>query len=109
MNNKILRITLEDKQNEFSYQKNRSNLNITFNRVAFIFFLFFVISVIYSIHLIHLGSRGIQPKIINKNVLSNKLYRADIVDRNGDYIGKTISSIDIGISPSKIIDEKNYY
>ena len=106
MNNKNLRITLEDKQNEFSYQKNRSNLNITFNRVAFIFFLFFVISVIYSIHLIHLGSRGIQPKIINKNILSNKLYRADIVDRNGDYIGKTISSIDIGISPSKIIDEK---
>jgi len=106
MNNKSLRITLEDKQNEFSYQKNRSNLNITFNRVAFIFFLFFVISVIYSIHLIHLGSRGIQPKIINKNILSNKLYRADIVDRNGDYIGKTISSIDIGISPSKIIDEK---
>ena len=106
MNNKNFRITLEDKQNEFSYQKNKSNLNITFNRVAFIFFLFFVISVIYSIHLIHLGSRGIQPKIINKNILSNKLYRADIVDRNGDYIGKTISSIDIGISPSKIIDEK---
>ena len=40
MNNKNLRITLEDKQNEFSYQKNRSNLNITFNRVAFIFFYF---------------------------------------------------------------------
>ena len=37
---------------------------------------------------------------------SNKLYRADIVDRNGKYIGKTVSSIDIGITPSKIIDEK---
>ena len=32
----------------------------------------------------------------------NKLYRADIIDINGDYIGKTISSIDIGISPKKL-------
>ena len=71
----------------------------------YFFFIFrYLSNLFYS--LIHLGSRGIQPKIINKNILSNKLYRADIVDRNGDYIGKTISSIDIGISPSKIIDEK---
>ena len=86
MNNKNLRITLEDKQNEFSYQKNRSNLNITFNRVAFIFFLFFVISVIYSIHLIHLGSRGIQPKIINKNILSNKTIIA-LVKQQQELLG----------------------
>ena len=35
----------------------------------------------------------------------SKLYRADFLDRNGNYIGKTIKSIDIGISPSKIINE----
>ena len=43
--------------------------------------------------------------IITKPI-SNKLYRADIVDRNGKYLVKTISSIDIGISPVEIIDEK---
>ena len=37
---------------------------------------------------------------------SNNLYRADIVDRNGHYLSKTVSSIDIGISTSKIIDKK---
>ena len=42
----------------------------------------------------------------NIKQLSNKLYRADIVDRNQKYLVKTINSIDIGISPSKIIDEK---
>ena len=52
-----LKIILEDQQNDILFQKSKSNLNITFNRVAFIFFIFFMISLIFSIHLIHLGSR----------------------------------------------------
>ena len=36
----------------------------------------------------------------------NNLYRADIVDRNGKYLVKTVSSIDIGISTKKVIDKK---
>ena len=55
----------------------------------------------------HLGSR--KSKLINNfNIVEpvSKLYRADIVDVDGNYIGKTINSIDIGISPSKIIDQK---
>ena len=28
-----------------------------------------------------------------------KFYRADIIDRNNKYLSKTVSSIDIGISP----------
>ena len=51
------RIILEDYKNEFIYEKNKSNLNINFNRISFIFFIFFLISSIYIIHLIHLGSR----------------------------------------------------
>ena len=107
MNNKQSRIILEDQPSDFLYQKSKSNLNIIFNRVAFIFFIFFIISLIYSIHLIHLGSRKAKIEIENKisEPLKN-LYRADIEDRNGNYIGKTINSIDIGISPSKIIDKK---
>ncbi len=101
------RITIENQQNDFLYKKSKSNLNITFNRISFIFFIFFVICVIYTIHLIHLGSR--KAKIENYDYskeISNKLYRADIVDVNQKYLVKTVNSIDIGISPSKIIDEK---
>ena len=107
MSDKKLRIILEDQQRDFLYQKSKSNLNITFNRVSFIFFVFFIICIVYSIHLIHLGSRKVKIEYINDiKIASNKLYRADIVDTNHKYLVKTINSIDIGISPSKIIDEK---
>ena len=97
---------LEDKKNDFFYEKSKSKLVISFNRVSFIFFIFFIISVIFSIHLIHLGSRG-NTKIINSNlqILSHKLYRTDIVDRNGKYLVKTVNSIDVGISSKKVIDK----
>jgi cell division protein FtsI (penicillin-binding protein 3) len=49
-------IVLEEYENEFSYKKSQSNLNIEFNRIAFIFFIIFTVSLIYSIQLIHLGS-----------------------------------------------------
>ncbi len=107
MKNKESRIFLEDRQNDFLYQKSKSNLNITFNRIAFIFFIFFIISLIYSIHLIHLGSRKSFTEIIKKkNIPINNLYRADIVDRNNKFLVKTVSSIDIGISTKKVIDKK---
>ena len=107
MNSPNWKIILEETENEFLYKKNKSNLNITFNRVAFIFFVFFLISIIYSIHLIHLGSRKSNISFeTNLQKLNNNLYRADIVDRDGNYLSKTVSSIDIGISPSKVIDEK---
>ena len=107
MINKEKRIIIEDQENDFLYQKSKSNLDIRFNRIAFIFFIFFIISLIYSIHLMHLGSRksNIEARTNIKQSLNN-LYRADIVDRNGKYLVKTVSSVDIGISPLKIIDEK---
>ena len=107
MNDDSSKIFLELQNKDFTYKKSKSNLIISFNRVAFIFFLFFFVSIIFSIHLIHLGSRasGIESNKKNNELISD-LYRADIVDINDNYIGKTISSIDIGISPRKIIDEK---
>ena len=107
MNNKDSRFVIENRQDEFLYQKSKSNLNITFNRISFIFFVFFIIGLIYSIHLLHLGSRKVKIDLNNNiNNITNKLFRADITDRNQRYLVKTINSIDIGISPSKIIDEK---
>ena len=107
MSKRESRIFLEDQQNDFLYQKSKSNLNITFNRISFIFFVFFIIFIIYSIHLIHLGSRKSDLVNIYKiETLSNDLYRADIVDRNNKYLVKTVSSIDIGISSKKVINTK---
>ena len=101
------KIIIEDYKNNFDYKKNDTNLNIEFNRVAFIFFFFFIIYLIYTIHLIHLGSR--KSNVEMKDILptfSNKLYRADIIDIDGNYLAKTVKSIDIGIKTSDIIDKK---
>ena len=107
MSKKNSRIIIENQHNDFLYKKIKSNINISFNRISFIFFIFFIICLIYSIHLIHLGSRkGKNDNLRNIQQVPNNLYRADIVDRNQKYLVKTINSIDIGISPSKIIDDK---
>ena len=102
-----LTVISENQKSDFFYEKRKSNLNITFNRVSFIFFIFFIISTIFSIHLIHLGSRN-DTKIVKSNLSSStqKLYRADVVDRNGNYLVKTVNSIDIGISTKKIINKE---
>ena len=98
-------VILEEYENEFSYKKNKTNLNIEFNRIAFIFFVFLMISIIYSIQLLHLGS--LKKEENNKRpLIDKKNYRADIVDRNGNYLVKSVSSIDIGISPIEVIDKK---
>jgi cell division protein FtsI (penicillin-binding protein 3) len=107
MENSRSKIIIEDYKNNFVYKKNKTNLNIKFNRVAFIFFVFFIIYLIYTIHLIHLGSRKSKVKIIDTEpVYNNKLYRADITDINGNYLAKTVKSIDIGIKTSDVIDKK---
>ena len=101
------KIIIEDYKNNFNYKKNETNLNIKFNRVAFIFFTFFIIYLIYTIHLIHLGSRKSKTEIVgNISIDNNKLYRADITDINGNYLAKTVSSIDIAIKTSDIINKK---
>ena len=107
MKNSKSKITIEDYKNNFTYKKNETNLNVQFNRVSFIFFAFFVIFLIYTIHLIHLGSRKSKvDKIDNIPLFKDKLYRADITDVNGNYLAKTVKSIDIGIRTSEIIDKK---
>ena len=101
------KIIIEDYKNHFIYKKNKTNLDIRFNRVAFIFFIFFVIYLIYIIHLIHLGSRKSSiDKIENIPVATDKLYRADITDINDNYLAKTVKSIDIGIKTSDVINKK---
>ena len=104
MDHKKSNIILEEYENKFSYKKSKTNLNIEFNRIAFIFFVFLVISIIFSIQLLHLGSLKQVKKATPVSNIKN--YRADIMDRNGNYLAKTVSSIDIGINPVEIIDKQ---
>jgi cell division protein FtsI (penicillin-binding protein 3) len=104
------KIIIEDYKNNFDYKKSNTSLNIEFNRVAFVFFFFFIIYLIYTIHLIHLGSRKSKIELNNNlPMFSNKLYRADIIDINGNYLAKTVKSIDIGIKTSDVIDKKKTF
>ena len=104
MSDRKKNIILEEYENEFSYKKSKTNLDIQFNRIAFIFFVFLVISVIYSIQLLHLGS--LKSDVKTNYTPSIKDYRADIIDRNGNYLVKSVKSIDIGISPIEVINKQ---
>ena len=106
MNKSKSNLTIEDNQNDFIYQKKKTGLNVQFNRVAFIFFIFFIIYTIYSIHLIKLGTLYAKVEKTNTPLINDKLYRADIVDTNGNYLAKTVNSIDIGLKTSDVINQK---
>ena len=99
------RLTIEDYENEFFFKKKNKSLNISFNRIAFIFFAFLFVCLIYSIKVIYLGSLESEFNIEKKNFLK-KNYRADIIDRNGDFLVKTVNTVNIGINPKLIIDKQ---
>jgi len=98
-------LTLENYENEFLYKENKSNLNISFNRIAFIFFIFIMICFIYSLKVFYLGSLNLklQPKKIE---YIKKNFRANVVDNNGNFIAKSVNTLTVGINPNLIIDKK---
>ena len=106
MNKSYSKIDTNSYVNDFSIKRTKSNINIEFNRVAFIFFIFFIIYLIYSIHLIHLGSRVKAVDPFKSPNIVGPLNRADIVDINGKYLAKTVSTTNVGIKPSEVINKK---
>ncbi len=96
-------LLIEEYDNQFLYQSKKSNLNISFNRIAFIFFVFGIVSIIFSIKAIYLSS--LTKSIKNKNLIESE-FRSTIVDRNEDIIAKTIFTNNIGINPNLVIDKK---
>ena len=102
-NNNNNNLILEEYESEFSYNRTKSNLNISFNRIAFIFFIFLAISIIFSTKAIYLGSLK-KNKIVNINI--NTEFRSSIVDRNENLIAKTVVTQNVGINPNLVIDKK---
>ena len=99
------RIEIEDYENQFLYKKNKSNLNITFNRIAFIFFVFLFVCFVYSIRVLYLGSLHSD---LNKNKISiiKSSYRADIIDIRGNFLVKSVRTVDLGINPKLVKNKK---
>ena len=99
------KLILENYENEFSYKVKKSNLNISFNRIAFIFFIFLMICSIYSVKVLYLVSLNSTIKQVKITEIK-KNFRADIIDKNGSFVAKTINTLTVGINPNLIIDEK---
>jgi len=93
-------LLIEEYDSQFSYQK-KSKLNISFNRIAFIFFVFVILSIIFSTKALFLGSL---EKKIKKNVLVSE-FRSSIIDRKGNLIAKSIITYNAGIDPKLVIDK----
>ena len=98
------KLILTNHNNEFLFKKNISNLNISFNRIAFIFFIFFVVSILFSIKIFYYGSL-FNKKIIKKSIIK-KDFRSDIIDRNGNIIAKSVITNNVGINPNLVKNKK---
>ncbi len=90
----------ESDSNFVNFYKNKFKLNL--NRVAFIFIIIFIITILYSTRVIYLSSKTYQ----NNNYKINKISRADITDRYGEYISKTVFTTNVGIDPKLVKDKK---
>jgi len=102
-NNDQKDLLIEEYESHFSYQEKKSNLNISFNRIAFIFFIFLITSIIFSTKAVYLGSL---KKKVTQNKLIKSEFRSRIIDNNGNIIAKTIIISNVGINPNLVIDKK---
>ncbi len=106
MNNFKEKLVINDYESEFNYKKNVSNLKFSFNRSAFIFFFFVIISLFFSIKIFYYGSVSKNNNTTSK--IQKKNFRADLIDRNGVLIAKTVPTINVGIDPKKVKDKKKF-
>ena len=89
-------------EENFKFEENKSNLKISFERVSFIFFIFFIITIIFTSKTIYLGfNKTNQAQIVKEK----EKYRASIMDRNGNIVAKTVRVTNLGINPNQLIDK----
>ena len=83
---------------------NRNKFKINLNRIAFIFITIFIIILLYSTRIIFLSSKTFDKKIYT----SNAIKRADIIDRNGNFISKSVLTTNVGIDPKLVKDKQKF-
>ncbi len=87
----------------FKFEANRSNLRVSFERISFIFFIFFIITIIFTSKTIYLGFKKTNQ---TQTVKEKEKYRASIMDRNGNIIAKTVRVTNLGINPNQLINKE---
>ena len=87
----------------FKFEENRSNLKISFERISFIFFIFFIITIIFTSKTIYLGFKKTNQ---TQTLKEKEKYRASIMDRNGNIIAKTVRVTNLGINPNQLINKE---
>ena len=88
---------------EFKFVEKKSNLKISFERIAFIFFIFFIISLLFSAKILLLSYNDLpEQKIIKKK----ENFRSSIIDREGDILAKSVRITNLGIDPKLVVDKK---
>ena len=93
----------ENNFDELSSKYNKNKLNISFNRVAFIFFTFVLVLFIFSLKAFYLTGK----KLPEKNIVgSSKEIRSNILDRNNNILAKTVLTRNIGINPNLVINKE---
>ena len=99
-NNKII---TDEYNSEFSFDENKSNLKISFERIAFIFFIFFIIAIVFSSKVLLLSLEKTNEV---KKILKKDNFRSSIVDKDGNILAKSVPITNIGINPSLVIDKQ---
>ncbi len=103
MSNERNYFSLENDFDKLGIKYDKNKLNISFNRVAFIFFIFLLVLLIFSLKAFYLtGKKLSENGVIN----SKKEIRSNILDRNNNILAKTIITRNIGINPNLVIDKR---
>ncbi len=90
-------------EENFKFEKNKSNLKISFERISFIFFIFFIITAIFVSKTVYLGFKKTNQ---TQTMKEKEKFRASIMDRNGNIIAKTVRVTNLGINPNQVIDKE---
>ncbi len=88
---------------EFKFVVNKSNLKISFERIAFIFFIFFIIFLLFSAKILFLGYNNLPEEKVTKK---KENFRSSIIDREGDILAKSVRITNLGIDPKLVVDKK---
>ena len=97
------KIIPKEYNSEFSYNENKSNVIISFERIAFIFFIFFVVALIFSLKVILLS---LEKKVLISKISKKENFRSSIIDKKGNILAKTVTVINVGINPNLVINKE---
>ena len=102
MNKLNKKLILEEYSGEFKFEKINKEININFNRVAFIYFVFIIIFILFTLKIFYLGNTNLELKNDKK---TKSEFRSTIIDRNDVIIAKSVITKNIGINPNEVADK----